>query len=292
MAKSNKKKQKRIVVSKLKGTKLYWYIYRVLGELDKKDKGTKNLTSDEKRKIVSERLFPKFKEGLKSAKELKDAIKEILEERFSDDECNPLFIPQEDLLFINFWEIDVYIKKLPPCIDVIVNAGEYGITEMFNTENYNYYGSGVKDIVEILREEFGNNSPANYFNGIVKLKEGKQNNGKSENYYVEYILFINDEPVSDDSQIEYKLSKKQAKKKTEVQDILSAKLKKLKPEGEVLKKREVKKEKEKAKQEVEIKPKTATESLKKGLQAIRGEEPKKITNKRQSLLEKVREQNK
>jgi hypothetical protein len=163
---------------------------------------------------------------------------------------------------------------------------------MFNTDTYNYYGDGVKDIVETLREEFGNDSPANYFNGIVKLKEGRKNNGKSENYYVEYILYINDEAISDDTPVDYKLSKKQEKKKNEVQDIINAKIKKLKSEGEVLKKREVKKQKEKARKEVEKKPKSATESLKKRLQAIRGEEPKKETNKRQSLLEKIRQQNK
>jgi hypothetical protein len=302
MPKSNKKKQKRVIVSKLKGAKLYWYIYKQLGKLDTKDKKTKNLTSAEKRKIVKEQLFPKFKEGLKSAKELKDASKEILEARFNDDECNPLFIPTEDLIFIPFYEIDAYIKKLPPCIDVIVNSGIYGVSEMFNTDNYNYYGNGVKDIVETLREEFGNDSPANYFNGIVKLKEGSKNNGKSENYYVEYILYIGDEPVDSDTPVEYKLSKKQEKKKDEVQEIITAKIKKLKPEGEVLKKRKAKKdtieleaEKQSQKlQKIEPKelPKISSENLKKQLAAIRGEEPKKETNRLKSLLDRVREQNK
>jgi hypothetical protein len=294
MAKSNKKTQKRIVVSKLKGTKLYWHIYRELGALDKKDKKTKNLTPAEKKKLVSETLFPKFKkEGLKSAKELKDTLKDKLGERFNTDECNPLFIPTDDLLLIPFYEIDFYIQKLPPCIDVVVNAGEYGGTGMFNTDNYNYYSNGVRDIVERIREEFGNESEdAPIFNGVVKLKENQKNKGKSENYFVEYILYIDDEPISDDTGVEFKLSKRQEKKKDEVQDILKAKIKKLKPEGEVLRKRKVKKEKEKAKKEVEIKPKTATESLSKGLQAIRGEEPKKQTNRLQSQLEKIRQQNK
>ena len=294
MAKSNKKAQKRIVVSNLKGTKLYWHLYRELGNLDKKDKKTKNLTPAEKKKIVSEKLFPKFKkEGLKTAKELKDTLKDILEERFNSDECNPLFIPTDDLLLIPFFEIDAYIQKLPPCIDVVVNAGEYGGTEMFNTDKYNYYSNNVRDIVKTIREEFGNDSlNAPIFNGVVKLKENQKNKGKSENYFVEYILYIDDEPVSDDKGIEFKLSKRQEKKKTEVQDILKNKMKKLKPEGEVLRRRKVKKEKEQARKEVKIKLITATESLKKGLQAIRGEETKKVTNKLQSLLETIRQQNK
>ena len=299
MPKKDKKKQKRVIVSKLKGAKLYWHIYRILGELDSKDKKTKNLTSAEKRKIVKEQLYPKFKDGVKTAKELKDAIKEILEARFNDDECNPLFIPTEDLIYIPFYEIDVYIKKLPPCIDVIVNAGIYGVTEMFNTDTYNYYGNGVKDIVETLRMEFGNDSPANYFNGIVKLKEGKKNNGKSENYYVEYILYINDEPIDNDEPVEYKMSKKQEKKKNEVQEIIAAKIKKLKPEGEVIEKRKAKKDRSEIETEIEPKkepqkPKSSTENLKKLIASITGEEPKKETKKEsnslKSLLDRVREQ--
>lgn len=301
MPKSNQK-QKRIVVSKLKGTKLYWHIYRELGKFDAKDKKTKNLTYTEKRKIVKDKLYPKFKEGVKTAKELKDATKEILNQRFNIDDCNPLFIPTDDLLLIPFFEIDSYIKKLPPCIDVVVNAGEYGGTELFNTDNYNYSANGVREIVETIREEFGNSSSDTpVFNGIVKLKEFKKNNGKSESYFVEYILYIDDEPVSDDLGVQYKLSEKQEKKKNDIQEIVKNKIKKLKPEGEVLKKRKVKKEKEKAKQEVKQKPKTvterlknllktATERLKNLLKSIRGEEPKKDTNRLQSQLEKIRQQ--
>jgi len=212
---------------------------------------------------------------------------------------NPLLISPSRTTGILWFGLDDYLsvdlrsEVEPMDLRVEVNAGEYGSTGMFNTDNYNYYSNGVRDIVETIREEFGNESEdAPIFNGVVKLKENQKNKGKFENYFVEYILYIDDEPVSDDTGVEFKLSKRQEKKKDEVQDILKAKIKKLKPEGEVLRKRKVKKEKEKAKKEVEIKPRTATESLSKLLQAITGEEPKKQTNRLQSQLEKIRQQNK
>jgi hypothetical protein len=79
---------------------------------------------------------------------------------------------------------------------------------MFNTANYSYYSTGVRKIIENIREALDNNSGVAQFYGVVKLKKKRPNDGKAENYYIEYLLYFNGETELDDTPVDYDLPKK------------------------------------------------------------------------------------
>jgi single-stranded DNA-specific DHH superfamily exonuclease len=133
---------------------------------------------------------------------------------------------------VEYYEIDNHIRTLlPDCLDLRINAGQLGKTKIFNTSNYSYYSDGVRRIVETIRNYMAsNNSGEAFFNGVVKLKYNKPNNGKAENYYVEYILFINSESELDDTPVDFNLPKKEQKKVAKIRDTLALRLKNLQKE--------------------------------------------------------------
>jgi hypothetical protein len=127
--------------------------------------------------------------------------------------CNPLLLPEQYLAAVEYYEIDKHISNfLPDCLDVRVNAGFIGKTRIFNTSNYNYYSNGVADLIDDIRDYLeGNDSGVAYFYGIVKLKPRKKNNGDPINYFVDYVLTINDTPQDTFEGVDYERTKKEEK---------------------------------------------------------------------------------
>ena len=162
---------------------------------------------------------------------------------------------------------------LPDCLDVKVNAGVLGKTKIFNTKNYTYYGDGVRKIIENIREELAENkSGMAYFSGVVKLKPKRKNDGTPDNYYVEYILYINDVPEANDDSVDYDLPYTEQKKVNQINDYLAGKFKTLQ------------KEKRKRKRIAQkLIPKKPSEQKKEINQAIRGA----INSLQQLLKQKV-----
>lgn len=211
----------------LKGIKLY---NALLGEVTKaNNKATKKqrLSVAEKRKIVSEQLYPKFKEKTNLlVKDVTRDINKIIRGLAPAEICNPLYLSEAYLSFVEYWEIDNHIRTvLPACLEVRVNGGDFGITKIFNTSNYSYYTNGVQKIIEGIREELGNTSGRAYFDGIVKVKPKRADNGDPKNYFVDYVLYINDTPEADDEGYTFKLPKKEQKKVERVRDVLIDKFK-------------------------------------------------------------------
>lgn len=104
--------------------------------------------------------------------------------------CNLNLISPSQYQEINWYEIDDFLqKRLPDCIWVRVNAGEFGQTNIFNTRNYNYYNIGVRQITENIRKEVKNLSGA-YYKGVQKLRPKKKNDGEADSYYLDLILHI------------------------------------------------------------------------------------------------------
>jgi hypothetical protein len=87
---------------------------------------------------------------------------------------------------------------------------------MFNTANYSYYATGVRKIIENIREALDNNSGVAQFYGVVKLKKKRPNDGKAENYYIEYLLYFNGETELDDTPVDYDIPKKYDKIQQEI----------------------------------------------------------------------------
>jgi len=216
--------KKRVNVSALKGLKLYNFLLKRLGEENAKKPKKQRLGLASRREIVSKQLYPKFKKADKvSLTEITKDIGGIIKKLPPSEICNPLYLAEAYLAFVEFYEIDNHIRTvLPDCLDVRVNAGSFGKTKIFNTNSYTYYGDGVRKIIENIRKELEENkSGIAYFSGVVKLKRGKQNDGTPQNYYVEYVLFINDVPEADDNPVDFDLPKKEKKKVDEVKDYLA-----------------------------------------------------------------------
>jgi hypothetical protein len=227
-------KKVRVKVSELKGVKLYNYLLRELGNLNSKLPNQQKLSISSKRAIISKDVYPKYKAQQTIAlREIKKDLNKIVKALPPREICNPLYLSEAYLSFVEYYEIDNHIKTvLPDCLDIKIDANGYGKTKIFNTRNYSYYGDGVKKIIEKIREDAKNRPSGEnpYFSGIVKLKPRRKNNGEPDNYYVEYILYIQNEPVSDDEQIDYELPKKEKKKVEEIKDYLADKFKTLQKE--------------------------------------------------------------
>ena len=239
--------------SNLKGIRLYNALVKQLGDANKKAKSKQLLSISQRRKIVSEQLYPKFKVSPKLLnKDVNAEIKGIIKGLAPSQICNPLYLSEAYLSLVEYYDIDNHIRGLlPECLDVRVNAGIYGKTKIFNTSNYSYYDNGVQDIIENIREVVEdvtgeNKSGYAYFSGIVKVKPKRKNDGDGDSYFVDYVLYLNDEPIVSDEGIEFDLGKKEVKKVEKVRDYLSERMNKLVKEKKK-KSRLAKKKKEQAK---------------------------------------------
>jgi hypothetical protein len=220
-------------IDKLKGLRLYSFLLKQLGEANKKQPKKQRLSIETRRRIVKEELYPFFKAKEKlSIREIKNYAKKVISNLPPSEICNPLYLSEAYLGDVEYYEIDNHIRTLlPDCLDLRINAGQLGKTKIFNTSNYSYYSDGVRRIVETIRNYMAsNNSGEAFFNGVVKLKYNKPNNGKAENYYVEYILFINSESELDDTPVDFNLPKKEQKKVAKIRDTLALRLKNLQKE--------------------------------------------------------------
>lgn len=255
----------------LKGIRLYNALLKELGEQNRKASKTQRLSAKQRREIVSKELYPKFKGKSKVLKgEINKEIKAVLKKLPPAEICNPLYLSEAYLSFVEFYEIDNHIRRvLPECLDVRVNAGQYGVTKIFNTSNYSYYSFGVKDIIEKIRDSVGNGSDRAYFSGIVKVKPNKKDNGNGDNYFVDYVLYMNDIPLDNDESTDFRLPKKEEGKKERVKDFLVEKFKILEKEKKK-RKRQAKRKKEQAKKQLpEEQAKAVNEAIKKAIDSLR-----------------------
>jgi hypothetical protein len=254
----------------LKGIKLYNALVKRLGEANKKAIGSQTLSVSERRNIVSKELYPKFKEGKISIREVNREIKKIVTALPPQEVCNPLYLSTSYLTAIEYYEMDNQIRmQLPQCLDIRVNGGSYGSTKIFNTSNYNYYSDGVKKIIEKVRADVQNDSGTAYFTGIVKLKPRRKNDGNGDNYFVDYVLYINDEPEANDEEADFTLPKKENKKVEKVRDFLSVKFNELVKEKKKRQRQAKKKKAEAKSREPKEQKRLTNEAIQKAIASYR-----------------------
>jgi hypothetical protein len=256
----------------LKGIRLYNALFKELGELNKKYPKKQQLSVSARRKLVSDVLYPKFKaeKSIPQSKVNKE-LRAIVKGLPPIEICNPLYLSEAYLSFVEYYEIDNHIRRvLPECLDVRVNAGSLGMTKIFNTSNYSYYTDGVQKIIEAVRNELAENkSGIAYFNGIVKVKPKKKDNGDAENYFVDYVLYINDEPNANEDGKDYKLPKRASVKVEKVKDYLVEKFKELEKEKRARKRKKQREiAKKKAQEPKEVK-KRVNEAIKQAISNLR-----------------------
>lgn len=223
-------KKNKVKLSQLKGIKLYNFLLKQVGEANKKSKSKQQLGIQSRRKIVSEQLYPKFKSAPKvTLTEIRKNIQGVITALPPKEICNPLFLPESQLVFIEYYAIDEHIRNvLPDCLDVRVNAGRFGKTKIFNTRGYLYQAAGVRKIVENIRDEVSDNKSGRaYFDGIVKLKYNRPNDGNPNNYFVDFVLFINSKAEADDTILEFDIPDKEKKKVKEISNVIAGRMNKL-----------------------------------------------------------------
>jgi len=279
-------RKKRVKISQLKGLKLYNFLLKRVREVNQKSARKQKIGIQKRREIVSKFLYPAFKSEAKlTLGKIDAAIRKQVQSLPPKEICNPLFLSEAYLAFVEYFEIDNHIRTvLPDCLDVKVNAGYLGKTRIFNTTNYSYNGDGVRKIIENIRKELAENkSGMAYFSGVIKVKPKKKNDGNPENYYVEYVLYINDEATADDTPTDFDLPKKSEPKVELVKDYLAQKFKDLEKE-----KRKRKRAAKKAKPKTEKELKKITDAqIRKAINSIKELLKAKIITKEQFEAQKA-----
>lgn len=116
---------------------------------------------------------------------------------------SPLEVSLSQLTPTIYYMMDFKIRELGVGMDISIKAGDYGDLS-FNTSNYDYY-SGLQQIVENLRKKLNPTgktlSPTDnngLFDGVIKKKPKTKKDSKDpKDYFIEWILYIDDEYVSE-----------------------------------------------------------------------------------------------
>lgn len=108
-----------------------------------------------------------------------------------------------DLADIPYYLIDSSITGTRKGIDVIVNAGEelYGVVKL-NTSNYSYQNSGLRDIIERIRKDYGlktSDKHPRFSGSLIKNADAPKDAKDDDPRYIslEWVLSISGELVSE-----------------------------------------------------------------------------------------------
>lgn len=219
-------------MSKTRGVSLYNKLLKQFTVINNKLPEDRKVSLVDRRKYIKEKIYPQFKGD--SAKRVSKAninksIEAVLNTIVPKEGCNVNYISPSVTADVSWHELDDFIRDvLPSCIFIRVDAGTYGQTKIFNTLNYNYSKNGVKAIVDNIREFVNNESSVDVsFTGNKKLRKGKTNDGTPENYYIDFIIVVNSEPIDDVEPVVFNLPKGEKKNVTSVKNAILARVKDL-----------------------------------------------------------------
>jgi hypothetical protein len=217
----------------------YHKILKEFTKINNKLPEDRKLSIKDRRAIIKESLLPKFKGVAKSKIRIRDIKSSILKAYESippKEICDLNYIDTSEFAYVEWFSLDETISELvPDCVYVKVSAGDYGVTRIFNTRDYEYSRNGVRGIVERIRPDADNNSGKFIFSGYQKLRPRKRNDGTPENYYLDFVLHLIDKkgnqiPLADTESVRFDLPKTRtiSKKKTKIKNIIEGKIKSLK----------------------------------------------------------------
>lgn len=217
---------------KTRGVSLYNKLLKQFTVINNKLPEDRKVSLVDRRKYIKEKIYPQFKGD--SAKRVSKAninksIEAVLNTIVPKEGCNVNYISPSVTADVSWHELDDFIRDvLPSCIFIRIDAGTYGQTKIFNTLNYNYSKNGVKAIVDNIREFLNNESSVDVsFTGNKKLRKGKTNDGTPENYYIDFIIVVNSEPIDEVEPVVFNLPKEEKKNVTSVKNAILARVKDL-----------------------------------------------------------------
>lgn len=217
---------------KTRGVSLYNKILKEFTKVNNSLPEERKLSLSDRRKYIKEKIYPQFKSNAPTRVSVKDIRKEIvgvLDTIVPKEGCDVNFISPSIVANVGWFELDDFIRDvLPSCIYISIDAGDFGKTKIFNTLNYNYTKNGVKKIVDNIRDFVNNDSGVDVtFTGQKKLRKGKTNDGTPENYYIEFILVVNSDPIKSIDPVLFDLPKSQKKQVTSVKNAILSRVKEL-----------------------------------------------------------------
>ena len=212
------------------GVKLYNKILREFSKVNSRLPEDRQITIQERRKYVSENVYPQFK-GKKSTEvkvsDIKEQVLITYSTLFPKGATNVNLISPSIYSDVMWFELDDFIRDvLPKGIFIRIDGDSAGSTRIFNTNTYDYNKSGVRKVLDKIREEVNNSSDAS-FTGVRKLRSGKKNDGKPENYFIDFVLVINSVPTKSITPVPFKLDKSQKKQATSVRNVILQRVKQL-----------------------------------------------------------------
>jgi hypothetical protein len=228
----------------------YHKILKEFTKINDKLPEERKLSIQERRRIIKEKILPRYKGKPKSKFKITKVKSVILREvgKVPPKEiCNLNYLDLSTFAFVEWFALDETINQIvPDCVYIKVTAGDYGETGIFNTRNYQYGRNGVRRIIENIRPDAENESGRFIFTGIKKLRPRKVNNGDAENYYLDFVLNIldnrgNSDPQGDVEEIEFIVpkSRKITRKRAKIKNVIEDRIKSLKKQRD--KKRRAKK---------------------------------------------------
>jgi len=213
-----------------KGVVLYNKLLKQFTKINNDLPEERKLSVQERRKYISEKIYPQFKGIAPSkvgVKAISTEIFKVLDTIVPKEGCDPNLISPSVYADVMWFELDDYIRDvLPKCIYVRVDADNLGKTKIFNTANYNYETSGLRNLLDKVRDEVKNSSSAS-FTGVKRLRRGKPNDGTPENYFIDFVLVINSNPTKPINPVIYKVPKEKKKDVTSVRNAILARVKDL-----------------------------------------------------------------
>jgi hypothetical protein len=204
------------------GLRNYQKVLREFSKINAKLPEENQLSIEERRKYIKDEIFPQFKgdKRVVGVKRIKDAVLKVYDIVLPKEASDINYIPQSAISDFAWFDVDEFIKEvLPQNIDIMLDAGKLGATKIFNTSRYDYTRSGVKKIYEAIRDKTDNKS-GGFFTGVKKLKKGKKNDGNPKNYYIQFILVLDLNPVKKIEPVAYKLPKSEKKKANSVKNTI------------------------------------------------------------------------
>ena len=222
----------------------YSIISKQFTKINNKLPEDRKISYKDRRDIIKGQILPQFKGINKSKlriKPIKSAINSVISKIPPKEICDLNFIDvPAEYGYVEWFALDETIKEIvPDCIYIKVTAGQFGQTNIFNTRNYEYNKSGVRQIVEDIRQPALNTSGRYFFSGYQKLRPRRKNNGNPENYYLDFVLFEMDAlgnqipwGNTDTTKFDVAKTKENRSKKTRVKNIIEGKIKLLKKKRE------------------------------------------------------------
>ena len=215
-----------------KGLQLYHKLLKQFTKVNNQLPEDRKVSLEDRRKYVTKKLYPQYK-GISASrvgvKAINKSIEQVLSTIIPQEGCDLNYISPSVAVDIAWFDLDDYIREvLPKCIYIKIDAGQFGVTNVFNTLNYNYDRNGVKGIVDKIRDFVNNDTQIDVsFTGYKQLRRGKANDGTPENYYLHFILVVNSEEIKDTEPVVYNGERRERKKITSVKNAILARVKDL-----------------------------------------------------------------